>query len=107
MNNDHFRELIEHGDVSNLRQALESDPTLANQPISWFLNQQNESDPLHYVSDCVGHGWLANGTEGEIAGHPALLGGPWVRPEGSQREERSSRRGPCADRSRRASGHYE
>jgi uncharacterized protein len=67
MSNDKFRKLMERGDVSSLRRALESEPTLANQPISWFLNQQNESDPLHYVSDCVGHGWLTNGTEGEIA----------------------------------------
>jgi len=67
MSNDDFRKLIERGDVTNLRQALESEPTLANQPIRWFLNQQNESDPLHYVSDCVGQGWLTNGAEGEIA----------------------------------------
>jgi len=67
MNSDQFRELIERGDVGNLRRALDSEPALANQPIRWFLNQQNESDPLHYVSDCVGQGWLTNGTEGEIA----------------------------------------
>ena len=68
MNNDEFRLLIERGDVDGLRRALESEPTLANRTIHWFLNQQNESDSLHYVSDCVGQGWLTNGTEGEIAG---------------------------------------
>jgi ankyrin repeat protein len=67
MSNDEFRLLIERGDVAGLRRALKSQPALANQPIRWFLNQQNESDPLHYVSDCVGHGWLTNGCEGEIA----------------------------------------
>jgi ankyrin repeat protein len=67
MNNDEFRLLIEQGDVEGMRGALESDPGLANRPIHWYLNQHNESDPLHYVSDCVGHGWLTNGTDGEIA----------------------------------------
>jgi len=64
---DDFRLLIERGNVDGIRRALESEPALANQTIRWFLNQQNESDPLHYVSDCFGHGWLINGTEGEIA----------------------------------------
>jgi ankyrin repeat protein len=53
--------------VDGIRGALESEPALANQTIRWFLNQQNESDPLHYVSDCIGNGWLTNGKEGEIA----------------------------------------
>jgi ankyrin repeat protein len=64
---DEFRLLIERGDVVGIRGALESEPALANLTIPWFLNQQNESDPLHYVSDCFGHGWLINGKEGEIA----------------------------------------
>lgn len=67
MNVDDFRLLIETGDVQGIRGALESEPALANQTIPWFLNQQNESDPLHYVSDCYGQGWLVNGKEGEIA----------------------------------------
>jgi hypothetical protein len=64
---DDFRLLIEAGNVDGLRGALEREPKLANQTIRWFLNQQNESDPLHYVCDCFGHGWLINGKEGEIA----------------------------------------
>jgi uncharacterized protein len=64
---DDFRLLIERGNVDGIRGALKSEPALANQTIRWFLNQQNESDPLHYVSDCVGHGSLINGKEGEIA----------------------------------------
>jgi ankyrin repeat protein len=67
MNNEEFRLLIERGDVEGVRGALESDPGLANRTIRWYLNQENESDPLHYVSDCVGHGWLTNGMDGEIA----------------------------------------
>jgi len=64
---DDFRLLIERGNVDGIRGALKSVPALANQTIRWFLNQQNESDPLHYVSDCFGQGWLINGKEGEIA----------------------------------------
>lgn len=62
-----FGHLVKQGDVDGLRSALESDPGLANRAIRWYLNQDNESDPLHYVSDCVGNGWLINGREGEIA----------------------------------------
>lgn len=67
MNPDEFRQLIERGDVDGIRGALEAEPGLANRSILWFLNQQNESDPLHYVSDCYGNGRLTNGREGEIA----------------------------------------
>lgn len=67
MTDNEFRLLIERGDVNGIRRALEADPELANRTIHWHLNQDNESDPLHYVSDCVSHGWLKNGTEGQIA----------------------------------------
>lgn len=67
MSNEEFRLLIEQGDVEGVRGSLESDPGLANRTIRWYLNQENESNPLHYVSDCVGHGWLTNGMDGEIA----------------------------------------
>jgi ankyrin repeat protein len=67
MSNDELRLLIERGDVEGVRGALESNPGLANRTIRWYLNQENETDPLHYVSDCVGHGWLTNGMDGEIA----------------------------------------
>ena len=67
MTNDEFRTLIERGDVDGVRSALHSDPGLANRPIHWYLNQNNVTDPLHYVCDCVGHSWLTNGKEGEIA----------------------------------------
>jgi ankyrin repeat protein len=67
MSDDSFRLLIERGDMDGVRRALERDPSLANRTIHWHLNRDNESDPLHYVSDCVGQGWLTNGSEGEIA----------------------------------------
>ena len=67
MSNEDFRRFIEEGDVEAVRDALESDPGLANRTIRWYLNQENESDPLHYISDCVSHGWLTNGRDGEIA----------------------------------------
>ena len=67
MSSDDFRLLIEQGNVEGVRAALNSDSELANQTIRWTLNQVNESDPLHYVSDCVGNGWLTNGNEEQIA----------------------------------------
>lgn len=67
MTSDEFRVLIERGDVDGVRAALQSDSGLANGTIHWHLNQDNASDPLHYVCDCVGQGWLTNGTEGAIA----------------------------------------
>jgi uncharacterized protein len=67
MTEDEFRRQMEHGDIDGLRRALQANPELANRTIHWYLNQKNESDPLHYVSDCVGNGWLRNGAEGQIA----------------------------------------
>ena len=67
MAKDEFGRMIELGDVPGIRGALSTDPELANRTIHWYLNQPNESDPLHYVSDCFSHGALTNGKEGEIA----------------------------------------
>lgn len=79
MTAEEFRLLIKGGDVAGIRSALAREPVLANRTIRWFLNQENESDPLHFVSDCVGHGWLTNGSEGAIAevllAHGAAIGG--------------------------------
>jgi ankyrin repeat protein len=66
MKTDDFRLLLEQGDVDAIRRALASERILANQTIRWGPNQQNESDPLHYVSDCVSNGWLTNGMEAKI-----------------------------------------
>lgn len=67
MTDDDFRSFLESGDVDNLRAALETEPVRANATIRWYLNRWNESDPLHFVSDAVGNGWLTNGREGEVA----------------------------------------
>jgi ankyrin repeat protein len=67
MTDEDFRERIESGDFEGLRAALAVEPARANATIRWYLNQWNESDPLHFVCDCVGHGRLKNGREGEIA----------------------------------------
>jgi ankyrin repeat protein len=67
MTDDDFRKLIEAGDVEKLHAALRAEPARANATIRWYLNRWNESDPLHFVSDCVGNGWLTNGREGEVA----------------------------------------
>lgn len=79
MSDEEFRRLIEQGDVDGVRRALERDPSLANRTIRWHLNQDNESDPLHYVSDCVSQGWLTNGSESELAkallAHGAAING--------------------------------
>src|SRR5687768_14723589 len=67
MGNEEFRLLLEHGDVEGVRSALALEPELANRTIDWHLNQDNKSDPLHYICDCVGNGWLTNGSEGKLA----------------------------------------
>jgi ankyrin repeat protein len=62
-----LKRLIDKGDIAGVRRALESKPTLANEPIEWVLNQSNTSVPLHYISDCVGHGWLTDAKASDIA----------------------------------------
>jgi ankyrin repeat protein len=64
---DSLRLAIERGDAPGVAAALQSAPGLANRTIHWYLNQPNESDPLHFVCDCVCNGLLTNGKEGEIA----------------------------------------
>jgi len=71
MNGDAFQLLVERGEVVAVRAALAADAGLANRRIRWHLNQDNESDPLHYVSDCVGNNGLSDATAAAIAG--ALL----------------------------------
>jgi ankyrin repeat protein len=58
---------IDKGDVAAVRAALQADPSLANREIRWQLNQENRSDPLHYVADAVFNGWLGNSAEADIA----------------------------------------
>lgn len=67
MADDHFRQLIEAGNVRELSSAITSQPEIVNQSITWFLNQENESDPLHYVCDCVFNDRLDDTRAAEIA----------------------------------------
>lgn len=67
VNDEHFRLLIESGQVQPLRQALATNPDLANQTVKWFLNQENESDPLHYVCACVFNKRLSEDLAAEAA----------------------------------------
>ena len=62
-----FRLLLEAGDLQGLKSALASDPEMANQSVEWFLNQANESDPLHYVCDCVFYDCLDDAQAAEVA----------------------------------------
>ncbi len=67
MSAERFRLLIKTGDLQGLQGALAYNPDLANQSIAWFLNQDNQSDPLHYVCDCVFNDWLDEARASEIA----------------------------------------
>ena len=67
MSGSDLRMLIEQGDMAGIRRALSENRALANRTIHWVVNQKNESDPLHYVSDCFYQGWLTNGNEGAVA----------------------------------------
>ena len=62
-----FRISIERGDIEAMRSLLSRNPVLANTKIQWYLNQANQSDPLHYVSGAVFNGWLTTGAEAEMA----------------------------------------
>ncbi|MEM9531686.1 MAG: ankyrin repeat domain-containing protein [Pseudomonadota bacterium] len=84
MNAEQFRLQIESGQLQDLQQALASNPDLANQTITWFVNQENESDPLHYVCDCVFNGWLSEDLATEIA---AMLLEHGARVDGSDNRE--------------------
>ncbi len=67
MSDEIYRLMIEAGNLQWLQAAPASDPDLANKSISWFLNQKNESDPLHYISDCVFNDILDDARAAEIA----------------------------------------
>ncbi|MFC3193649.1 ankyrin repeat domain-containing protein [Marinicella sediminis] len=66
MSDENFRQMIEAGNLQGLKGALASCPELANQSVVWSLNQKNESDPLHYVCDCVFNNWLDDARAAEI-----------------------------------------
>ncbi len=61
------KELIELGLVDELESLLIKNPGLANKKINWGDHKEIETEPLHYVSDCVFNGLLSNHKEAEIA----------------------------------------
>ncbi|MBX2868012.1 MAG: ankyrin repeat domain-containing protein [Acidiferrobacterales bacterium] len=79
MLNDSFRLLIERGDVHGIEETLETNSHLVNQTITWYLNQTNHSDPLHFVCDCVFNGHLQEEQAERVAAllikHGAKLNG--------------------------------
>ncbi len=64
MTEDTLQRLIESGDVEGVNDLLTSRPELATQTVHW---RGNESDPLHYVADCVSNSGLSNGRDDELA----------------------------------------
>ncbi len=62
-----LKESIEQGRVDALTALLSENPGYSNQKIRWGSFNEIETDPLHYVSDCVFNGLLTNGKEADIA----------------------------------------
>ncbi len=62
-----FRKLIEAGDVDSVKNALAADSLLANGTVVWGLRQECESDPLHFVCDCVSEEWIDAEKAAELA----------------------------------------
>ena len=71
MGNLDVKTAIEMGDASALKLLLFKDAPLANRLILWGMNSKNCAHPLHYVSDMLFDGTLAQGKE--IALIDALL----------------------------------
>ncbi len=80
-----FKRLIEAGDLEGLKNAIVADPELPNKTIVWG-ERRNESDPLHYVSDCVFNETLDDRKASEVA---ALLVANGALLEGNQERESS------------------
>jgi len=62
-----FRNLIEEGNVEGIRNALATDPEFADRTVVWGLKLDCESDPLHFVCDCVFEEWIDAEKASEIA----------------------------------------
>ncbi len=79
-----LKEIIELGLVDDLKVFLSANPECSNRKIIWGEDQEIETDPLHYVSDCVFNGVLTNGNEAEVAKVLLEFG---ARLEGSENAE--------------------
>ncbi len=62
-----LKEIIERGFVSELECFLLEKPEYSNRKIKWGGDQEIDTDPLHYISDCVFNGVLTNGNESILA----------------------------------------
>ena len=62
-----LKEIIEQGLVEELKGLLSTSSEYSNRKIKWGEGQEIDTDPLHYVSDCVFNGILTNGNEADIA----------------------------------------
>lgn len=67
MNDNELKIAIESGDVQRVSALLDAEPALARGTIRWVLNRENQSDPLHFVSDCVSNGTIGDECAAEIA----------------------------------------
>ncbi len=59
--------IIAEGDLEGLETALASNPEVANNIIEWGPEGKNQSDPLHFVSDCVFEGVLQDDVGTKVA----------------------------------------
>src|SRR5438067_13600957 len=57
---------IETGDATALRSLLAADPSQANALIVWGKEREIRTHPLHYVSDMLFGGTLAQGKEMQL-----------------------------------------
>ena len=62
-----LRKIIESGDIDAARSALASDGELADKTVIWGLKEECQSDPLHFVSDCVAEEWISDDKAAELA----------------------------------------
>lgn len=62
-----FRKIIESGDVDAARSALACNGELADSTVIWGLQEECQSDPLHFVSDCVAEEWISDVKAAELA----------------------------------------
>jgi uncharacterized protein len=62
-----FKKALESGDIDGLRLTLQQHADYADRKIIWGEQQKNQSDPLHYISDCVFSGRVKDNTAAAMA----------------------------------------
>lgn len=61
------KEILERGLLEELKEMLSVNPDYSNRKIVWGEDQEIETDPLHYISDCVFNNILINGNEASMS----------------------------------------